>query len=173
VYGYVGGDPVNAVDPSGLKEIDWVSTGQFGLIAGAGDALGAANRGGYCFNLSDFLLNGALVLALGPEFRGAGLLKNLEVRGGAYALRGRGGAVMRTGRSGNLAQREKQHARDPSLKDLTFDPMYKTDNYAKQRGLEQILHDLYNPPLNKIKPISPRNPNLDHYMDEAKKFLGD
>ena len=44
---------------------------------------------------------------------------------------------MRTGRTGNLAKREAQHALDPALKDCEFEPVYRTDNYAEQRGLEQ------------------------------------
>jgi hypothetical protein len=47
-----------------------------------------------------------------------------------------------------------------------------TDNPAARRGLEQILHDQFSPPLNKINPISPINPNRGAYMDAAEKFLG-
>jgi hypothetical protein len=42
---------------------------------------------------------------------------------------------------------------------------------AEHRGLEQILHDRYDPPLNKIRPISPSNEDIDIYMDAARKYL--
>lgn len=71
--------------------------------------------------------------------------------------------VMRTGRSCNLEVREAQHARDAVLKNFQFEPVYRTDIYAEQRGLEQMLHNLYNPTLNLINPIGPRNPNLNNY----------
>ena len=98
----------------------------------------------------------------------------IEARGGAYVLRdpANGGAVVRSGRTINLGQREAQHLRDPALKDFDFDPVYRTDVYNEQRGLEQILHDIYQPSLNKIRPISPNNKNYDTYMEAARKYLG-
>jgi len=78
---------------------------------------------------------------------------------------------MRTKRSNDLARRELDHARDPNLKDLSFEVQHRTDVRAEQRGLEQMLHDQYDPPLNKINPISPRNPRLNEYMDAARRFL--
>ena len=95
-----------------------------------------------------------------------------EARGGAYLLRdAETGQVMRTGRSGDLLVRQGQHARDPLLKNYDFEPVYRTDVYEAQRGLEQLLHDTYNPPLNKIRPISPTNPNLQSYLDAARRLL--
>jgi len=91
--------------------------------------------------------------------------------GGTYALRDAEGNVMRTGRTNNLARRELEHARDPNLKDFTFEVQQRTDVRSEQRGLEQMLHDKYSPPLNKINPISPTNPRLQEYMDAARGFL--
>lgn len=82
------------------------------------------------------------------------------------------GAVVRSGRTKDLARQELEHKRDPALKDFQFEPVHRTDVRAEQRGLEQMLHDQYNPPLNAIRPISPRNPRLDSYMDSARRFLG-
>ena len=62
--------------------------------------------------------------------------------------------------------------RDPLLRDFDFEPVFRTDVYEEQRGLEQILHDWYNPPLDRIRPISPRNPRLPDYMDAAEEHLG-
>ena len=94
-------------------------------------------------------------------------------KGGVYVLRDAEGDVMRSGRSNDLISRAADHARDAVLKDFTFEAVYKTDVYDEQRGLEQVLHDTYNPPLNKIRPISPDNPNRQKYMDAAKNFLDD
>lgn len=78
---------------------------------------------------------------------------------------------MRTGRTGNLAQREAQHALDPALKDYEFEAVYRTDNYAEQRGLEQELDWVNNPPLNYIRPISPQNPYLLDYLRAVNDYL--
>jgi hypothetical protein len=48
---------------------------------------------------------------------------------------------------------------------------YQTDVRYEQRGLEQVLHDRHRPPKNKIRPISPRNPNRARYMDATYRFL--
>jgi len=47
----------------------------------------------------------------------------------------------------------------------------RTDSYAEQRGLEQMLHDRYKPPLNKINPISKYNPMRGSYMRAAEDYL--
>jgi RHS repeat-associated protein len=94
-----------------------------------------------------------------------------EVQGGVYLLRDAEGTVVRTGRTGDLAAREGQHALDPALKDFDFEAVYRTDNYAEQRGLEQMLHDAYVPKLNYINPISPTNANRQLYLDAAQQFL--
>lgn len=97
----------------------------------------------------------------------------IDARGGAYLLRdpANGGAVVLSGRSGNLASRAADYRRDPLLKDFDFDSVYRTDVYAEQRGLEQILHDQYSPALNKIRPISPTNRNRQTYLDAAQRYL--
>ena len=59
-----------------------------------------------------------------------------------------------------------------ALKDLDLVTAHRTDMRAEQRGLEQMLHDQYSPPLNAIRPISPGNPKLNDYMDAARRFLG-
>ena len=32
------------------------------------------------------------------------------------------------------------------------------------------MYEQYRPPLNRIRPISPRNPCLQKYLDEARRF---
>jgi RHS repeat-associated protein len=93
-------------------------------------------------------------------------------RGGTYILRdAETGQVMRTGRTNDLLRREAEHARDIILKDFEFEPVHRTDIPAARRGLEQMLHDEFKPPLNKIRPIDPANPRFEEYMDAAKEFL--
>jgi hypothetical protein len=50
-------------------------------------------------------------------------------------------AVVRTGRTKDFEARELAHASDPVLGKFEFNPEYYTDNYAEQRGLEQLLYE--------------------------------
>jgi RHS repeat-associated protein len=77
------------------------------------------------------------------------------------------GNVMRTGRSNDLARREGEHGRDPVLGRYRFEIDVRTDSYSQQRGREQIIHDQFNPPLNRVRPISPTHPLRDQYIDSA------
>ena len=93
-------------------------------------------------------------------------------KGGAYVLRDpENGEVMRCGRSCDLDRRQGEHSRDPKLENYKFDPIYKTDDPKAQRGLEQHLHETHNPPLDKINPVSPNNPNLGEYLKAARDYL--
>jgi RHS repeat-associated protein len=78
--------------------------------------------------------------------------------------------IMRIGRSKDLERRRQEHARSVLLGNLSFTPVDRTDDYAEQRGLEQQLHDQYNPPLDRVNPISPRNPNYDTYINAANNY---
>ena len=99
-------------------------------------------------------------------------------RGGVYTLRDEAGAVVRTGRTNDLVARQAAHFNDPVLGDFRFNVEYRTDVYAEQRGLEQVLYDqnpgarLENGGYNKIRGISPSNPNLGTYMQAAWDYLG-
>ena len=79
---------------------------------------------------------------------------------------------MRSGRTNDLARRAGEHARGPDTRGFDFEPVDRTDDPAARRGLEQMLHDQFNPPLDKINPISPTNPNRGSYLDAADDFLG-
>jgi hypothetical protein len=95
-----------------------------------------------------------------------------NAKGGTYRLRDpESNQVMRTGRTKDLLRRQAEHARNPDLKHLEFEVVHRTDSYPQQRGLEQMLHEEHNPPLDKIQPISPKNPRLPDYMNSAKEFL--
>jgi hypothetical protein len=92
-------------------------------------------------------------------------------RGGTYRLIDpTTGEVQYVGRTNNLARRRAEHALDPIKGQLRFQVDWMTDDYVVRRGREQMLYDLYRPPLNRIRPISPRNPYLQEYLDAARRF---
>ena len=88
--------------------------------------------------------------------------------GGVYTLRDPvNDGVQYVGRTSNLTRREAEHR--VAHPDLRLRPEFRSDNYEVQRGAEQILHDRYQPPLNKIQPISPRNPRRAQYINTARR----
>jgi hypothetical protein len=102
----------------------------------------------------------------------AGAEVTSETVGGVYRLiDSETGEVMRTGRTNDLIRRGAEHGRDPVLKAYCFETVFRTDDYAELRGLEQYLHELHNPPLNRKNPIDPRNENRDQYIEAAKRYL--
>ncbi len=85
--------------------------------------------------------------------------------------------VVRTGRTDVLTRRAAEHARGSETGGLSFNVVYRTDVYAEQRGLEQVVY-IQNPTalsvnrgLNKIKPISDKNPKITEYEEAALNFL--
>ncbi|MGH9182720.1 MAG: RHS repeat-associated core domain-containing protein, partial [Acidimicrobiales bacterium] len=109
---------------------------------------------------------------LGSGVRGLANAGDELAQGGVYALRDPvTGQVVRTGRTNSLLRRQGEHFRDPRLSDYEFEVVARTDVYAQRRGLEQLVHDAYNPALNRINPISATNPNRAWYLSEAEQFL--
>jgi RHS repeat-associated protein len=93
-----------------------------------------------------------------------------EARGGVYVLKDADENVVRTGRTNDLARRQAEHARD--YPDYIFEVVYRTDDPAARRGLEQMLYDRYpSAALNKIRPISEANPRMNSYLEAAQRFL--
>ena len=185
-YAYVGGNPLRWVDPSGL--------------AGSTRGSAPPRSSGYGNQLA-YDLTLAQIRAIRPDYRPPASIGNRDsevseaevamlraelmnlrnnqsqnqyqctAKGGTYVLRDELENIVRSGRTNNLDRRRNEHFRDPALRDYTFDPVHRTDDYAEQRGLEQILHDTYNPPLNRINPISPNNPNGQGYSNAANNYL--
>jgi len=92
-------------------------------------------------------------------------------RGGTYLLRDTAtGEVQYVGRTNDLVRRQAEHLQDPIKGRLEFRADWRTDDYVVQRGREQMLYEQYRPPLNRIRPISPRNPRLQEYLDAARRF---
>jgi RHS repeat-associated protein len=117
-------------------------------------------------------IKAAVLAALIAAPQGRAAWEVEEALGGVYSLRNEVGTVFRTGRTNSLARRAGEHARDPELGQYRFQVEYRTDDYATQRGLEQLLHDELMPPLNKIRPVNPRNPRSDDYMRAGRVFRG-
>jgi hypothetical protein len=96
--------------------------------------------------------------------------------GGVYTLTDDVGNIVRTGRTNNVVRREAEHLRQFG-DDFRFDTVFRTDDLATQRGLEQILYNrnpsarLVNGGLNRIRPISVRNPRTLVYEDAAARYL--
>lgn len=92
--------------------------------------------------------------------------------GGVYVLRDiRTGQIVRSGRTNDFYRREGEHSRDPLLRDFQFEPYYHTNSYSQQRGLEQVLHYLFQPRLNHARPINPRNESRVEYINAAHNYL--
>jgi RHS repeat-associated protein len=111
--------------------------------------------------------------ALGRKLGDALFSGQGEGAGGVYALKDRSsGAVVRTGRTNNLHKREGEHLRDTTLGQYMFTVLGRTDCKAAQRGLEQLAHMHFAPPLNKVGGIDPRNPRRQQYIDAALEEFG-
>lgn len=101
---------------------------------------------------------------------GIRLLKCPPAKGGTYRLFDDANMVMKTGRTKDLARREKELGRKHP--DLDFKVDKRTDNYAQQRGREEIIYNQQNPaaPLDKIRPINPSNENAARYRKAGKQL---
>jgi len=92
-------------------------------------------------------------------------------RGGTYKLVDpETGKVVYVGRTSNLARRAAEHQRDATKSRFRFEIDWVTDDYAVQRGREEMLYEHYRPMLNRIRPISLRNPNRERYLEAARRF---
>jgi hypothetical protein len=91
--------------------------------------------------------------------------ESTQPKGGVYTLTNKNGDVMRVGYTKNFDMRANSYSslanRDPRYKNLEFNRVFQTDNYAEQRWLEQYLFDANPHPLNVNRPISPRNGNIE------------
>jgi hypothetical protein len=135
--------------------------------AAEGDFRGAAAAGVKAIGVG--VTTGIAIGEVGAAAVNAGAATS--AKGGTYKLVDPStGDVARTGRTNNLDRRLDEHARSPETGGLVFEVDRRTDDYAEQRGREQVLHDHHKPPLNKIQPISPRNPRRSDYLDAAKKM---
>jgi hypothetical protein len=104
--------------------------------------------------------------------RGAGGVGDPKAKGGVYVLKDKTtGQIVRSGKTADLGQRKYQHQKDVSLKEYDFEPVYRTDLYEEQMGLEQHLHEIHNPPLNFKNPVAPGSADYDRMRDAATSFL--
>ena len=97
----------------------------------------------------------------------------VDAVGGTYVLQDRNTReVMRTGRTNDLNRSGKEHRRHSETGHLEFRVDMPTDDYNVQRGREHLIPEEYNhPPLNRIRPISPRNPRRELYIEAAEREM--
>jgi hypothetical protein len=91
--------------------------------------------------------------------------------GGVYTITNPNGEVVRVGRTNDFLRRRGEYGRDLDCFYLEFNPKYYTDDYATQRGLEQLEYDKYQPPMNVNRPISVTNKKGPGYLEAALEFL--
>jgi RHS repeat-associated protein len=115
--------------------------------------------------LGNNLTTGMMGLSMGGDVEGVAPV------GGVYSINNPNGQVIRVGRTNNLLIRQGQYNRDPNSVNHRFKPEYYTDDYATQRGLEQMLYDQFQPPMNFNRPIRIGNPNTSNYINSALDFL--
>jgi hypothetical protein len=89
--------------------------------------------------------------------------------GGIYALVADSGEVQRTGMAKNLASRLAAHAKTyPGLKGVV---LFRTDDYATRRGLEEMTENWFTPILAGQRAIRFDNPRRAQYLQAASNFL--
>jgi hypothetical protein len=86
-----------------------------------------------------------------------------------YVLRDKLGKILRTGRAKDLIARARQHDRE--FPGLLFETIFGTDSPHERRGLAHLLHEMNKPILDKIREISPNNPNKPKYIRAAIAYL--
>lgn len=92
-----------------------------------------------------------------------------NARGGVYALVSESGTVMRTGMATDLSSRLATHRR--TYPGLTPVVLYRTDNRAARRGLEEMAENWYTPILANQRAIRLDNPRRQEYLQAARDFL--
>ncbi len=82
------------------------------------------------------------------------------------------GNIVKTGRTNNFTRRAGEYARAGDTRQYEFRRVHHTDDRAEQPGLEQHVYNRNRGArLNKIRPISRRNPNRGRYLKAARRHL--
>ncbi|WP_133740866.1 polymorphic toxin-type HINT domain-containing protein [Actinorugispora endophytica] len=103
---------------------------------------------------------------LSPSHQAVG---DSNARGGIYALVSENGTVMRTGMATDLQSRLATHRRN--YPGLTGVVLYRTDNRAARRGLEEMVENWYTPILANQRAIRLDNPRRQGYLQATRDFL--
>ena len=163
-------DVLGAAGKSGSYMATGVVTGGVGRIAGQGVKVAAAAGKGARTAQRGASGAARAEKALAKQARRAAA-EAPTPQGGTYVLVDKQtDQVMRTGRTNDLRRRQQEHKRAPETAHLEFETDKRTNNRSERRGREQLLHDQHQPPLDKINPISPKNPRRQEYLDAAQRL---
>lgn len=178
-YWYGNNNPYKFTDPDG-RYVESALDVAF-IVADVADissnGLNWTNGISLAANVVGLALPGATGLGPGTRAIAAGVdaARGADdvAKGGTYVLRNSDDVVVRTGRTNDLARREREHGREHP--DTTFEVDRRTDDYATQRGREQVIYD-QNPQAraenggrNKQRPVSERNKRREEYEEAARK----
>lgn len=181
LYTYVGDDPLNKTDPTGMiaDTVLDIAFIVYDLYKIAREGATAVNKAALVADVAGAIIPGATGLgaAVRTERVAADAVRaggESAAKGGTYVLKNAEGTVVKTGRTNNLARREAEHGRNHP--DKTFEVDKRTDSRAAQRGREQDLHDANpsahaaNGGMDKINGISPNNPKRDDYLRAGREL---
>ena len=162
-YGYVNGSPLNGRDLLGLEADGPPSTLE--QLSSKNSTGHSSSRGASCDSGDSW----GLIKGFFQRWNRGGLVNALfggaQTQGGVYTIRDPlTNEVMKTGRTKDLARRQREYARDPATRDYDFRVEAETNDYLTQRGLEQELYDMYpDAPLTYLscsaRPPTPRRNN--------------
>ena len=157
-YGWAAVDAVGVV-------VDLAATAIPGAPGGAGTVIRASRAAGgvaRAVNRADNAVGAA---------KGAGKAVD-SPRGGTYKLVDPNtGQVRRTGTTNDLKRRKSEHSRGKDTKDLEFEIDKRSDDPVARRGREQIIYDEHpGADLNKRRPISPKNPRRNKYLEAGRRL---
>ena len=71
----------------------------------------------------------------------------------------------------NFGTRSRAHATNPVFGGLELEPINRTSCYPTMRGLQQLQMNNHSPSLNRIRGISPTNPNAAEYLGLGRGYL--